>query len=279
VIVAHFSDLHLLSLVGARPWDFLGKRITGGLNLLFNRRGEFPEAVLRLLVDDVHGQAVDHVVVSGDLTNLAFPAELRRVRDVLGGLQLPPSALTIVPGNHDYYTRDSLRHDHFRRVIGGSFPALRVQGDLAVLALNSAHPSPPLMAWGTLGAEQIARAGALLAGDECRGRFRLVVLHHPPHRDHVDWHNRLVDRQAFVAMLREVGAELVVHGHLHRPIRRQLDGPDGPIPVIGVGSGTWLSPRDPSRRAQYNLYRIEGRRLVEVRTRRLGPDQRRFEPV
>jgi 3',5'-cyclic AMP phosphodiesterase CpdA len=285
VLVAHFSDLHLLSLEGARIHHFLGKRATGGVNLLFNRGGQFPVAVARALVADVGEQAVDHVVVSGDLTNLAFPAEFRLVRSILEQLPLPPSEVTVVPGNHDYYTRDSAAHDHFGRAMAGFsteaglFPLLQVNGDLAVVALNSAHPSLPLMAYGTLGKRQLREARSLLAAPEHRDRFRLVVLHHPPHREHVRWHNRLTDLRAFVSMIREVGAELIVHGHLHRPVRATIAGRDGEVPVIGVASGTWLSPDDPSRRAQYNLYSTSGRQLVDVTTRRYDPVSGRFGPV
>jgi 3',5'-cyclic AMP phosphodiesterase CpdA len=277
VLVAHFSDLHLLALEGARIRHFLGKRATGGVNLLFNRGGQFPASVARALVADIRDRTVDHVVVSGDLTNLAFPAEFRLVRSILEQLPLPPSEVTVVPGNHDYYTRDAAACDHFGEAMvgfsaeAGRFPLLRVRGELAVVALNSAHPTPPLMAYGTLGSRQLREARALLAAVEQRERFRLVVLHHPPHREHVSWHNRLTDLRAFVSMIRDVGAELVVHGHLHRPVRVALDGPDGSVPVIGVASGTWLSPDDPARRAQYNLYRTEGRRLAEVTTRRYDP--------
>jgi hypothetical protein len=47
--------------------------------------------------------------------------------------------------------------------------------------------------------------------------------------------------------------------------------------VLGVGSGTWLSPHDPARRAQYNLYEVEDGKLVRVLVRRWEPSTGRFE--
>ena len=35
--LAHISDLHVLDLKGIKPWRFLNKRVTGGLNLLLGR--------------------------------------------------------------------------------------------------------------------------------------------------------------------------------------------------------------------------------------------------
>jgi 3',5'-cyclic AMP phosphodiesterase CpdA len=287
VRLAHLSDLHLLSLEGVRVVDFLNKRVTGGLNLLFNRGGQFPADVARSLAQDIRAQQVDHVVVSGDLTNLAFPAELELVRGILEEIGLPPSEITVVPGNHDYYTRRSAVDDHFARVMApflagdlqpgpGPFPHLRLRGELALLALSSARPSPWLMAVGTLGPQQIQLARQLLDHEACRGCFRLVVLHHAPHKAFVKWHNRLTDAAAFADLLRATGAELVVHGHLHRPLRESLPGPDGSVPVVGVGSATWLSPKDPARRAQYNLYEIADRSLARLRTRRYEPASQTF---
>jgi 3',5'-cyclic AMP phosphodiesterase CpdA len=296
VLVGHFSDIHLLSLEGARIGDFLGKRATGALNLLLNRGGQFPLAVAEALVSDLEEQAPDHLLVSGDLTNLAFAAEFRLARALLERVRLPASRITLVPGNHDYYARRSAVTDEFGRIMapflggeqkeagapgpGARFPLLRLQPGLAVVALSSAVPSAPFMAVGRLGARQLRRAEEILDSEPCRERFRLVVLHHPPAGLHVRWHNRLLDAGPFLALLARTGADLVVHGHLHRFARLELAGPGGQtIPLIGVGSGTWLSPADDQRRAQYNLYEIEAGRLRGVRRRRYEPGRRRFDEM
>jgi 3',5'-cyclic AMP phosphodiesterase CpdA len=292
VLVAHVSDLHLLSLEGVSPLAFLGKRLTGGLNLLFNRGGEFPVHVAQALMRDLVDQHPDHLVVSGDLTNLAFEGELELVHETLAACGLPAAAITVVPGNHDYYTRASAREDHFCRIMAehlrgdlqpgpGRFPFVRLRGTtLALVALSSARPSAPLMAVGTLGRRQLRLLERLLADEALAGRFRLVVLHHPPRGEHIKWHNRLTDADDLAAVLARVGAELVIHGHLHRFCEESLPGPEGrPIPVIGVASGTWLSPADPRRRAQYNLYRIEASGRFEVNRRGYDLAARVFGPL
>lgn len=267
MLIAHISDLHLLSLRGVRARDFFNKRITGGLNLLFNRGGEFPGRMARALVQALRAARPDHLIVSGDVTNLSFEAELELVREILSQLDLPASEITVVPGNHDYYTRGAARQDHFSSVMApflegdlqpgpGRFPFVRLRDDVAIVALSSARPRPPFIASGTLGDAQLELTEKLLIHEACRERFRLVVLHHPPVSEHIKWHNRLTDAGAFLDLLRRAGADLVVHGHLHRFCQESLQGPDGRIPLLGVGSSTWLSPRDPGRRAQYNLYDI-----------------------
>jgi 3',5'-cyclic AMP phosphodiesterase CpdA len=281
VLIAHCSDLHLLSLAGARVRDFLGKRLTGGANLLLNRSGKFPVEVARALVDDINAHSPAHVVISGDLTNLAFSGEFALVGRVIAKLALPTTEITVVPGNHDYYARSTTREDHFTRLLQpylrgdlqpgpGYFPFARLRDGLAVIALTTALPTAPLMATGTVGRRQLRMAEQLLTAEACRDRFRLLVLHHAPLPLHVHWHNRLTDAAELRELLARTGAELVVHGHLHRALRQTTPGPGCEIPVVGAGSGTWIS------RAQYNLYAIEGRRLVSVRTRCYDVEARRF---
>jgi 3',5'-cyclic AMP phosphodiesterase CpdA len=62
VRLAHCSDLHLLSLTGAHVRDFLGKRWTGGVNLLLHRAKHYRAEVFEALVDDLNAQTVDQVV-------------------------------------------------------------------------------------------------------------------------------------------------------------------------------------------------------------------------
>jgi len=193
-----------------------------------------------------------------------------------------------VPGNHDYYTPDSYARDYFGEILApylagddapgpGRFPFLRLRGEVAILGLCSAHPTPPLMAYGTLGPRQLERAEELLGGPACAGRFRLVALHHAPLCPPRRWHARLSDADALLATLRRSGAGLVIHGHLHRQLRAEIPTASGPAPVIGVGSGTWIKPPEPARMAQYNLYRIARGRLEDVKVRRYDAELQRFQ--
>jgi 3',5'-cyclic AMP phosphodiesterase CpdA len=294
VIVAHISDLHLRSLRGVELSAFLSQRLVGGLNLLLNRGPEFPREVARALFDDLARVKPDHLIVSGDLSNLSLLPEFELARDLLRELPLEASDVTVVPGNHDAYTWGSWKRDAFGRVLGeflasdaegptpaGRYPLLRLRDGVAIIALSTARPSLPAMAIGTLGEAQLRAAEALLAGELTHERFRIVVLHHPPDSPHLTWHKRLTDSRGFNAMIRRAGAELVLHGHLHRMSRQQLPSHGNrTVPLIGLTSSTWLS-HDPERRARYNLYRLEGGRQggFEVETRRYDEGAGGFVPL
>jgi 3',5'-cyclic AMP phosphodiesterase CpdA len=274
VLVAHFSDAHALSLDGVSPLAFLNKRVAGGLNLLLKRRNKHPIALFEALVDDLNRARPDHVVVSGDLTNLSLEPEFARARALLDRIALGPREVTVVPGNHDVYVWSARWRRSFERALAPyalsdgatevGFPLTRVRGELAVIGLSTALPSPVPLADGWVGRRQLAATEQAL--ERTDGKFRILVLHHPPVKNRHAILRGLRDRGALQQLLARVGAELVVHGHEHRDVRAELPGPRGPIPVIGVGSATYQDPR-PDRRARYNLYRIDGPGRFTVETR------------
>ncbi len=140
--------------------------------------------------------------------------------------------------------------------IGAAFPFLRVRGPVALIGVSTAVPTPPFMATGMLGAPQIARMTAQLAG--AAAQFRVVLIHHPPHVPPKSRIKRLVDAAAFRDAIAAIGAELVIHGHDHVRSLAWIDGPRGRVPVIGVPSASAASGMDHDA-AGYNLYRIDGR--------------------
>jgi 3',5'-cyclic AMP phosphodiesterase CpdA len=259
-LLAHLSDPHLAPLPRPRWSELLGKRATGYLNWKRRRRLVHRSDVLARIVADLTAQAADHIAVTGDLVNIALADEYPAARAFLQSLG-PPHDVTLVPGNHDAYVRSGIRYCdlHWRGYMRGDdgigFPFLRRRGPLALIGLTSAVPTAPFMATGRLGAEQIARLREFL--DRCEGLFRVVLIHHPPVSKPSRRFKRLVDGIDFRMALARHGAELVIHGHDHERALIHLDGPQRPIPVVGVPSASEASPgeHDP---AGYNLYRIEG---------------------
>jgi 3',5'-cyclic AMP phosphodiesterase CpdA len=268
-LLAHLSDPHLAPLPRPRWFELIGKRVTGYVNWQRRRHLVHRTDVLAHIVADLKTQHPDHIAVTGDLVNIALPGEYPLARAFLGSLG-PPHDVTLVPGNHDAYVRSAARHreqhwaDYMRGDDGAagepSFPFVRRRGQLALIGLSTAVPSPPFMATGRLGGAQLARLGAAL--DSCAGLFRVVLIHHPPVSKPSRRFKRLLDSVELRMALARHGAELVIHGHDHERARIELEGPGGAagprrIPVIGVPSASEAPPgkHDP---AGYNLYRIEG---------------------
>lgn len=261
--LAHLSDPHLPPLPAARLRDLAGKRAFGYLNWTRNRHKFHRRDVLDALVSDMQAQAPDHIAITGDLVNLALEAEFAPSRAWLESVGAP-DRVTVIPGNHDAYVR-ATRHDfaeawgHYfdsddRRDGGVTFPSLRRRGPLALISVSSAVPTPPLMATGRLGRTQLDKLEGVLAGLSAEQAFRVLLIHHPLHSD--SRVKRLTDSSKLLALLKQHGVELILHGHDHVHSTIWIDGPNGAIPAIGVPSASAVAHgRYPG--AAYNLFSIE----------------------
>lgn len=265
--VAHLTDLHLLALDGVPVWRFLNKRLTGWANLRFHRKAIHRPHLVEAIIEALNADPPDHVIVTGDLTNLALETEFDLAARVLGALRVPRENVSIVPGNHDTYTRGAHRARRFAGKFAsyltsdvsheaGDFPIVRLRDGVAVVGLSSAVPRLPFVAAGRVGAEQLGALRRLLADERVSRRFLLLFLHHPPVYPASAWKTRmegLEDAAALADVLAPVERGLVAHGHLHRRVQRRL----GHLPVIGATSSSLDSP-DPERVAGWNVYEIEG---------------------
>ena len=261
--LAHLSDPHLPPLPAARLFDFAGKRALGYLNWTRNRQKFYRREVLDALVADMQAQAPDHVAVTGDLVNLALEAEFAPARKWLESVGAP-DRVTVIPGNHDAYVRVT-RH-RFAEAWGNylvsddkpdggaAFPSVRRRGPLALISVSSAVPTLPLMATGWLGRTQLDALERMLAGLSAEQAFRVLLIHHPLRSDSRT--KRLTDSDLLLAVLKQHGVELILHGHDHVHSTIWIDGPNGSIPAIGVPSASAVAHgRYPA--AAYNLFAIE----------------------
>jgi 3',5'-cyclic AMP phosphodiesterase CpdA len=287
--VVQISDLHIPDFEAIQLRDFMNKRLTGGLNLLTKRRGAHPPEVAERLVEDITYQNVDHVVVTGDITNLSLPGEFQRAARLLrnlGGYE----RLTVVPGNHDVYTQGAADQKRFESYFGHllfkteenwedwTFPAVKRVGDLLIIALSSAIPTPPFMAYGRVGEEQLNRLPELLK-EHPGDLFRIALVHHNLHRRRSRMSEAtaaLQDRDSVVARLSMLNMDLVLHGHTHVAHRFSITRGERSMLVVGCGSSTWDST-NPAHVARYNVYDIENGELAKIRTRVYDRSRRRFE--
>jgi 3',5'-cyclic AMP phosphodiesterase CpdA len=281
-VLAHLSDPHIGPLPRPRLIDLAGKRLLGFANWHLRRHACHRPEVLDAITADVTAAAPDHIAVTGDLINIALEQEFAPARAWLDRLG-SPDRVTLVPGNHDAYVRATAHHaartwDPYMRgdadAMDGAtgFPFVRRRGPIALIALSTAVPTAPFMATGRIGARQLAQFAAILARLKGEATFRVVLIHHPPAGVRAR-HKRLVDAAAFVQVLEQHGADLVLHGHDHLHSLAWLDGPNARIPLVGVPSSS-ESTQGRYDAAAYNLYRIDGKAgswSCEAITRGHGP--------
>jgi 3',5'-cyclic AMP phosphodiesterase CpdA len=288
--IAHLSDIHLAPLRGIGLQHLNLKRALGLANWMLKRRKVHLREVVDKLTADLAAQNADHIIVSGDLTNLGLPGEHAHALGWLGAVG-PPGKVSVVPGNHDIYCplwrdpgverwRGYMTSDaagaRYATPVERGFPYVRIAGNVALIGLVSAVPTKPFQAIGRLGSAQMSVIGPILDQLARDGFFRLVIIHHPPLAGQADERRHLTDDTQFEQLLMRHGAELVVHGHNHVDMHASRAWPGGTINTVGVASASTGRAHKHEPLGRYNLYRIDGvgrAATIEVITRGLtGPD-------
>jgi 3',5'-cyclic AMP phosphodiesterase CpdA len=286
--IAHLSDPHVLNLAGVpRARILLNKRLTGWINLKLHRGSVHRRQIVEAMMDDIRAQRIDHVVVTGDVTNLALEPEFELALEVFARLGFDPEQLSVIPGNHDVYTRGS---EHARRFAqffaksircdlgvadagnhpSGPFPFVRLRGDAAIIGLSTAVSRLPLIASGRAGERQIRALAEALEHPEVARRTPIVLVHHPlinpPGRTGRILRG-LAEAPEIQRVLEAHPRVVVLHGHLHDRARREMVMADGRrVQHIGATSASLLHA-NPDRVAGYNVYEVLPEGLASVQAR------------
>lgn len=266
--LAHISDVHLGPLPKVSFTELASKRVTGYVNWRRNRARHLFGAALETVIEAIAAEGVDHLAITGDLVNLATATEVETATAWLAA-NFDPARTTLVPGNHDAYVPGALRHAiraWMPWIVSGSnaepgraspFPTLTNRGEVAIIGISTANASLPFMATGDFSSRQAHAAGLLLDEARREGRFRVVLIHHPPIHGAAAWHKRLKGITRFRRMIRTHGAELVLHGHTHLDTLYHIAGPHGLVPVVGIASAS-QGPGGHKPAAAFNLFEISG---------------------
>jgi 3',5'-cyclic AMP phosphodiesterase CpdA len=236
------------------------------MSLLFHTSdlhfGRADEAALAWFAARVAEERPDAVIVTGDLTQAARPAEFAAAAEWLARLDVP---LSIEPGNHDLpvfnpFARFVRPYGRFRALEAAVERPLDLP-DVAVVPLKTTARAQWRWNWaeGRVGRVSLESALAALRNRQ-DGRLALVACHHPL----VDLPGMQVAGRTrggaeALAALAGAGADAVLSGHVH-------DGFDHPHPAGGrtvrlVGAGT-LSERRRGTPPSFNRLRVEGGTLI-----------------
>lgn len=270
--LAHLSDPHLGPLPDPKLLQLFSKRLLGYLNWQRNRSKFMGGNHLEQLVEDMKAKAPDHIAVTGDLVNIALPLEISGARAWLDELG-PSDKVSVVPGNHDAYVRGAVKKARTawwpfmcgdeaaeapseKLHAEATFPYVRKRGDVAIIGVTTGRATAPWFASGRVGSKQSRRLREILDDLRSENLFRVILIHHPPFKNATRWHKRLSDASRLRTVVKRAGAELILHGHTHIDSFESIEGPTGPVPVIGVPSAT-SAPGGHKPAARYNLFSIE----------------------
>lgn len=227
--IAHLSDVHLIAPRSVRPlYGVRSRALRFGRTNDPSLRAKKLAAALRA----VTAIGADHLVVSGDLTELGDDAEFELFAEVLADAGLAPDDVTLVPGNHDAYTSAS----GWTRALDGPLAEwektsarpgevrLVDRGPVAFVPIDVSRYQSVVWSGGELGKDAARAVDALLADPGLAEKAVVLVLHHPPFPKHDTAAYRFVDSlrgsELVDELLRRHPNLHLLHGHFHRVIDR-----------------------------------------------------------
>lgn len=202
-------------------------------------RRDASDAVLRL----AESLDPDLVVISGDLTQRAKPAQFREARAWLDRFTVPTLA---VPGNHDvpmyrFWERLLSPWRAWRAHFGGPFEPVYRSERVWAFGINTAQ------AWTVKQGRvrrQSMRTVATLAADAPAGALRVLVAHHPWVPPPRFGDQRVATGAEYgVDVALRAGIELVLSGHEHRAWVVSSEDHWGRRGIVFAQSGTSTSSR------------------------------------
>ena len=195
----------------------------GATNLLIRRAREFPLKRAKLLVERIQKMEWDHLVISGDITQLSLEKEFSISREILDPLLIKSERVTIIPGNHDRYINQHDGTDLFTKYFGEFFGkneihVSEINQKWILVGWDSAHPNDLRTAAGTVKNSTIRSTEKLLQNFPDQTNF--IVVNHFPLTFPEDWKfDRSHELYNLVPVrnwiLQNSQIRLYLHGHIH----------------------------------------------------------------
>ena len=263
ISIIHISDLHFHTYPkNFRDWK--SKRILGATNLLFRRKRQFPLQRAKKLVEQIQKMNWDHLVISGDLTQLALEKGFSRARKTLEPLLTDPERVTVVPGNHDRYVSQTVGVDLFSKYFGEFFGKKEIHvrelsSDWVIIGWDSAHPNDWLTAAGTVRRNTLKSTEDLLQSYTAKTKF--IIVNHYPLSFPEGWKSdnlhelyNLVPVRNWI--LRHSQIRLYLHGHIHKNWLHRMPRDYGPELLLlnSAASTSTLQSGQESSFHQIDLY-------------------------
>lgn len=219
--LVHITDLHFFSQ-GLTLSHFLSKRFLGYFNWILNRRRRFDFSFADRFFTRLKQQKPRAVIISGDLTVTSDLKEFEVARQFVDRIRSVGVPLYLIPGNHDYYTFESVRRRRFEEffddyLVSKDYPAfVKLEENLSMIFLHTVKPNL-LSSRGCISPEQVEKLGVIINDSSSP----LIVCSHYPVLHRTDtYYSNLTRRLVNAKLLRSVLIKsrvplLYIAGHVH----------------------------------------------------------------
>ncbi len=284
--IIHISDIHVLHLEKINIFKFLNKRLIGSFNLFFNRKKEFKTNYVEKLVTDVLSENPDHIVLTGDLTNLGLESEFKKAKEIISKLG-DSSKLSIIPGNHDSYAKETVKKKFFVNYFGdwlkssievkNIFPFVKILEDnIAIIGISTSVKTGPLFSAGKVSKEQLNQLDIILNNENVKNCFKIVLIHHNLHKRNIfkQFMSTVRNRKVLIDILTKHKVDMVLHGHRHKNTHYTINQNNWDLKVYECGASAKLSVKNSGN---YNIYEIENKQIKSITTKTLNYNTKKFE--
>ena len=165
---------------------------------------------------------MDHLVISGDITQLSLEKEFSMAREILDPLLQQNDRVTVIPGNHDRYVNQQQCKDLFSKYFGEFFGSneihvSKINQKWVLVGWDSAHPNDLRTASGTV------KSSTIRFTEKSNKKFdqiNFIVVNHFLLTFPEDWkYDRFHELYNLVPIrnwiLQNHQIRLYLHGHIH----------------------------------------------------------------
>lgn len=228
--IAHLSDVHTLDPEHRRSttrYRFATRFVSLGRPV--DPRSRARKLTRALAAAKASG--ADHIVITGDLTEMGDAAEFEHFANLLEDAGIPDGGVTLVPGNHDAYTSGAA----WRRALEGPLArwanasateagTMVIRGDVAILPIDTSCFQSLARSGGLFTPEAARAVQARIDDPALRNKAIVLVMHHPPFVHHknpvAEWIDGLRGCTHVLDMLARHPQVQILHGHMHRVVDR-----------------------------------------------------------
>jgi hypothetical protein len=117
----HITDLHFWE-IAFNPLRLLSKRALGNINVIMKRRHQFVMDRAWAYLEYINALDIKDVVITGDFASTSTRFEFEEGVRFVQALEDAGKSITLIPGNHDVYTFETVRKKKFEKFFSRWLP-------------------------------------------------------------------------------------------------------------------------------------------------------------